>query len=84
MTNGKTIRLTDSFSTKFQYVSIKTEHEHFIFQDFAIILIFLFEVLHVKVMSNEQIIVLIILTSQGHLLLFFQFQFIILTQMFQS
>lgn len=75
--------LTDSFSTKFQYVSIKTEHEHFIFQDFAIILTFLFEVHHVEVMTNERIVVLAILTSQDHLLLFFQFLFIILKQKFQ-
>jgi hypothetical protein len=84
MTDEKTMHLTDSFSTKFQYVSVRTEREHFIFQDFAIILTFLFVILQVKVMINEQIVVLIILTSRDRLLLFFQFQFIILKQMIRS
>jgi hypothetical protein len=65
----------------FQYVSAKTKPGHFTFRDFAIILTFLFAVLHVEAKTNERIIVLARLASQGHLLLFFQFRFVVLMQM---
>jgi hypothetical protein len=77
------MRSTFPFSVKFQYVFIRIRHEHFIFQDFAIILIFLFKALQVEVITYERIVVLVILTSRDHLLLFFLFQFIILKLMIQ-
>ena len=60
------MRSTFPFSVKFLYVFIRIGHEHFIFLDFAIILIFLFKVLQVEVITYERIVVLAILTSRDH------------------
>lgn len=65
----------------FQYVFAKTKPGHFTFQDFALILSFLSEVLRAEATTSERIIVLAKLASQDHLLLFFRFRFIVLMRM---